>query len=538
MFNKIFKRPYTVKKHTNFPLLDERLAYLRYWDRRTNSKNTLQSAAQYLLRIVEYLNLENNYVVTINEIENAANRWGRYQYNHPQKRAAFSKNGKERFIWYARDWLKKMNRLEPPPEEKIPLFNKIFEHRIALQHHTTAPLLEERLMYLQYWADNGAPEGSLRGIAQYLMVVIKYLDFKQVRSVSLDEIKKAAERWARDETNYCRENDYSNFAKNRFVRHALGWFKMINCLKQTIKKPIPFKGYLSQYIIYMRQEQGLCETTIKSKICILKDFLEKTNKHIKDFKKLTPRIVDKVLIKKHDIDGCSRRTIQTYASGVRSFLKYTEHQNWCQKGLASSINAPRVYTYEALPSSPRWDDVKKILANCRKDQPTDIRDRAILMLLSIYGMRCSEVTHLRLEDIDWKSEKLYLKRAKSSKPQIFPLSKIVGDAILAYLQNVRPNHSSLREVFLCRRSPYRPLTSPAIYRIVSSKLKPLNLNIKHHGPHALRHACATHLINEGLSLKEISDHLGHQGLETTRIYTKVDLKSLRKVADFKMGDLL
>ena len=57
--------------------------------------------------------------------------------------------------------------------------------------------------------------------------------------------------------------------------------------------------------------------------------------------------------------------------------------------------------------------------------------------------------------------------------------------------------------------------------------KPLALKIKHHGPHALRHTCATHLINEGVSLKEISDHLGHQGLETTRIYTKVDLVSLR-----------
>ena len=74
--------------------------------------------------------------------------------------------------------------------------------------------------------------------------------------------------------------------------------------------------------------------------------------------------------------------------------------------------------------------------------------------------------------------------------------------------------------------------------IVSSNLKPLNLKIKHHGPHALRHACATHLLNEGFSLKEISDHLGHQGYETTKVYTKVDLVNLRKVADFDLGDLL
>ena len=191
-----------------------------------------------------------------------------------------------------------------------------------------------------------------------------------------------------------------------------------------------------------------------------------------------------------------------------------------------------------MPSSPSWGDVKKLLAEVKTNDPTDIRDYAILMLLSIYGMRCSEVVNLRLEDLDWKKEQLYLRRAKRSKPQIFPLTKVVGEGILRYIKEVRPNNCSLREVFICRRSPYRPLNTSTIYQIVSRKLKPLNLNIKHHGPHALRHACATHLINEGVTLKEISDHLGHQGLDTTRIYTKVDLTNLRKVSDFHLGDLL
>lgn len=153
-------------------------------------------------------------------------------------------------------------------------------------------------------------------------------------------------------------------------------------------------------------------------------------------------------------------------------------------------------------------------------------------------MRCSEVVHLRLDDLDWKNEQLYLRRAKRSKPQIFPLTKMVGEAILRYIKEVRPNSYSLREIFITRRSPYRPLDTSAIYQIVSKRLKHLAPDIKHHGPHALRHACATRLINEGVTLKEISDHLGHQGLDTTRIYAKVDLVSLRKVADFQMGDLI
>ena len=90
----------------------------------------------------------------------------------------------------------------------------------------------------------------------------------------------------------------------------------------------------------------------------------------------------------------------------------------------------------------------------------------------------------------------------------------------------------------CNNAPYRPLNSPALHRMVSQRWKLLNISIKHYGPHSLRHACASHLINEGISLKEISTHLGHQWLTTTQIYTKVDLTNLRKIADFNIGDLL
>lgn len=538
MFNKIFNKPYTIRKHINAPLLEERLNYLLYWDKLGRALNTMRTIAQYLLRVIDYLNLGTNNVVTREEIELAACAWARYQYNHPQKKAAFSKCGKERFIWYATDWLRKLNRLELLPEETIPLFNKIFERRNALLRHVNMPLLEERLRYLQYWDENGAVESSLRSIAQYLLVIIKYLNFNELRIVLLIEIKKAADEWATDSKNYKRKSNYSKSGKTRFTHVASTWLKMLGCFEQPLKNPVPFEEYLNLYIVYMRQEQGLSENTIKLRFAQLQDFLINIQEHMNIFTEITPLMVDKVLAKKHNIDGYSRRSIQSYASVIRSFLRYSENKGWCYNDLADSIKAPRVYRDESLPYSPSWDDVKKLLASSKSDHLTDIRDYAILMLLSVYGMRCSEVINLQLEDLDWENEQLYLRRAKRSKPQIFPLSKTVGDAILRYLQEVRPNNCSLRTIFLCMRSPYRPLKSAAVYRIVSSRLRPLDLKIKHHGPHALRHACATHLINVGVSLKEISDHLGHQGLDTTRIYTKVDLTNLRKVAEFDLGDLL
>ncbi len=536
---EICKRSYYRERHIHTPLLTERLQYLQYWADRNTPLHSLQSIAQYLLRIVEYLHLENGGIISLAQIEKSATDWANYQYNHPQKKAAFSKTGKRRFIWYSIDWLKKLNRLEMLPQERVPLFNKIFERSKALHRQIESPLLDKRLMYLQLLADAGAKDSSLRHVAQYLLVIMDYLRFFELRIVSKKEIVTAAETWA-GITPIARKkkNDFSEFSKARFIRDASRWLEMLGCLKKEIEPPVPFKEQLDKYIDYMRQEQGLSEMTISGRSSVLKDFLEKINVKKKTLASTSPVIIDEVLVVKSTIDGYSRRSVQTYASSVRSFLRYAENQAWCPMGLADSIKAPRVYVDESLPSSPFWDDIKKILVSSKTDRPTDIRDHAILMLLSVYGLRCSEVIHLQLKDLDWENEILYLKRIKRSKPQVFPLTQTVGEAILRYIKEVRPNNCRLNQVFICRRSPYRPLSTSAVYRIVSIRLKPLELKLKHHGPHALRHGCATHLINEGISLKEISDHLGHQAVETTRIYTRVDLTNLRKVAEFKLESLL
>jgi len=212
-FDQIINRKYYREKHIHAPFLEERLTYLQYWLDRGISLHTIRSIAQYLLRIIEFLHLEKYKVITLAEIEKSATGWAKYQYNHPQKKAAFSKAGKERFTWYALDWLKKLNRLEPLPEERIPLFNKIFERRKALRRHTAGPLLKERLMYLKYWDDNGAKEGTLRRIAQYLLVIMDYLSFFKLRMISVNEIEKAAEHWAKNKATRRRESNTQSSLK-------------------------------------------------------------------------------------------------------------------------------------------------------------------------------------------------------------------------------------------------------------------------------------------------------------------------------------
>jgi integrase len=167
----------------------------------------------------------------------------------------------------------------------------------------------------------------------------------------------------------------------------------------------------------------------------------------------------------------------------------------------------------------------------------DIRGRAMLMLLAVYGLRCGELIALRLEDFDWIQETLTVPSAKRQRPRIYPLCRSVGDAVLRYLREARPQLCH-REVFLALRAPFGPLhTGASVYGAVSSRLRALRIKTPHYGPHALRHACATHLLAQGLSLKEIGDHLGHRSPESTRVYAKVDLVALRTVADFDLGGL-
>lgn len=109
--------------------------------------------------------------------------------------------------------------------------------------------------------------------------------------------------------------------------------------------------------------------------------------------------------------------------------------------------------------------------------------------------------------------------------------------LLRYVQQVRPR-CALRNLFLTIKAPIRPLAPSSLHHLVASRMRSLDIRCPRQGPHALRHACATHLVAEGLSLKQIGDHLGHRSPHATRTYAKVDLGGLRQVADFSLGGLL
>jgi integrase/recombinase XerD len=170
-------------------------------------------------------------------------------------------------------------------------------------------------------------------------------------------------------------------------------------------------------------------------------------------------------------------------------LSVCSGKGWCAPTLANTIDAPRLFAFENLPQILSWTDVQRLLAGITGPDPTDIRDRALIMLLAIYGLRMKEVLGLKLADFDWTHERLNVHRSKQRKSQEFPLSKEVGDAVIRYLHEVRPR-TSCRHVFVTERMPHRPYGRTGLRKEIAFRLKSLGIPLEHYGPHVLRHASA------------------------------------------------
>jgi integrase/recombinase XerD len=417
------------------------------------------------------------------------------------------------------------------------VFDQLFERPRALARHRGGPLVEERMRYLSYLASQGMVQSSLRSAAAYLLLIADCLRLadRPGEAIALTEIQQQAVSWA-DRPPKPSGGQRRGDSQKLFLCRATGWLRFLGRLQLPPPRPRPHADQIDAFSDFLIRNQGLSPRTGQLYCGTVEPFLDDLRRAGHPLEELTITQIDQALIERITSHGYARGTVQDLSYALRAFFRYAHQRGWCRCCLAEAIQAPRVFADEALPSGPSWADVRRLLATAEGDEPKAIRDRPILLLLAVYGLRCGEVTRLRLEDFDWEREVLSVTRSKSQRSQLYPLARPVGDAVLRYLRQGRPR-SSFREVFLTLHAPIQPVSCAAVTSMVSRRLRPLGVTLPHYGAHALRHACATHLLSEGLSLKEIGDHLGHQHPDATRAYARVDLAGLRQVADFDLGGL-
>ena len=400
------------------------------------------------------------------------------------------------------------------------MFEQLYEDHYALSRHQNGPLPEDRRRFLVYLAQRGESRSSLRSVASLLLRMIDRLDLAN----------HPAERISREEVVQKVTKDHSSIAA------AVQWLRFLDRLEQPIASVHPYAKEIDAFVDYMRCERGAAESTIKGRSQFLRRFFAHFHALNGQLFALKVTQIDAALLGMVNQKRYARGSVCTWASTLRAFFRYATARGWCQRALADGIRRPRNFTQSSVPSGPPWGDVQRLLKMTEGDRPLDVRDRPVLMLLAIYGLRTGEVCRLTLDDFHWEHELLTVVCPKTRRTRSYPLIHSVGDAVLRYLQEVRPR-SPHRELFLTCRSPIGPLRA-TMFNIVNSRLKLLGVSLRHYGPHALRHSCAAHLLARGLSLKEIGDHLGHQHPDTTRIYAKVDLAGLRQVGNFDLGGLL
>lgn len=212
---------------------------------------------------------------------------------------------------------------------------------------------------------------------------------------------------------------------------------------------------------------------------------------------------------------------------IRRFLHYLFEMQLTKTDLSIPLFCIKCHRAEKLPSVYNTEEIRKMDASIEKSSPTGKRNYAIFLLASRLGLRASEIRLLEFHNLNWDQNVINLEQSKTRKRVELPLLSIIGEAIIDYIRNGRPNSDS-KTLFLTANAPYTPISIPGLSSIVSNIIYKAGIDTKdrHHGSHCLRHSLATRMLEQGTTLPLISDALGHSDSQTTMIYLSVDINGL------------
>jgi integrase/recombinase XerD len=406
------------------------------------------------------------------------------------------------------------------------VFNRYFSRPAALERHKSAPLLRERGRFLAHLEATGTKGSAIRISATYLLQVINILGLHRLRDVTLEEVDRAADHW-NTLRNHDKQYPAGQSGVQCFAQTARRFLRFQGKLKYP-RLPQPFSKYLEEFVEAMSSERGLSDATIRGRRYRAADFLKWYARRHRSLRGVRLLDIDAYTSRKA-LEGRNPVTRHSESSCLRAFFRHAESRGWCQVGIASAIQLPRLRRELFERQGPVWKDVHRLLKATQGSHHGDLRARPLLLLFAMYGLRRSEAANLLLTDIDWVANRFTVRRAKRRGFQQFPLSNELAGALRGYIENARP-HSSCLEVFMTLKAPIRPLVAHTVSEVVRSRMRKLGISSKHTGPHSLRHACATRLLRNGLSFVDIADFLGHRDTQSVNVYARLSMHMLQEIA--------
>jgi integrase len=175
------------------------------------------------------------------------------------------------------------------------------------------------------------------------------------------------------------------------------------------------------------------------------------------------------------------------------------------------------------------EQLREVIATIDNTDAQGKRDLVVVLLAMEMGLRSSDIVNLKLGDIDWEKESLFVNQTKTGRPLQLPIPRLTMASLADYVLHARPECEH-KEVVLVMRRPFRPFSrGPALYAIAKryyTKAGVLDEGCSRAGLHRLRHTYATRLLNGGLTPDSIATALGHAKVETAMSYVEIDVSKL------------
>ena len=295
------------------------------------------------------------------------------------------------------------------------------------------------------------------------------------------------------------------------------------------RRPPPAMALLRDYAAHLGQQRGNPEGTIHKKLDHVGKLLEHLARRGKSWRRMRLTDIDAFLIE------CARRyarsTTADIASTVRSFARFLLASGRVHVDLADAVIAPVQPRFEQPRRALPWDEVQQLLRAVDTSTTRGLRDHAMLLMMSAYGLGAGEVIRLQLNDIDWNAGSLRVSRPKTGVNFVLPLLAPVARVLARYLRQGRPPNTPTRQVFVQAKVPFDAFTaSSAVRHILAKHARAAGIQAPYLGSHVLRHSNAARQLDIGTRARVLSDLLGHRDPESVSAYVRIATQSLREVS--------